>query len=96
MWAETDTICSPNTPGDHMSIEVTRISVDGLSCQDCDCGSCLTGAVAALKAINGVVYVGIDRRRLAFVVRYDESETDAVSLRNAVLSSGLVIAVSEN
>jgi copper chaperone CopZ len=78
-----------------MSIEVTRIAVDGLSCHDCDCGACLTAAVAAIKAINGVVHVGIDRRRLTTLVRYDESEADTAALRHAVMSSGLIVAPSD-
>jgi copper chaperone CopZ len=78
-----------------MSIEVTRIAVDGLSCHDCDCGVCLTAAVAAIKAINGVVYVGIDRRRLTILVRYEESATDPATVRSAVMSSGLSIAASD-
>lgn len=78
-----------------MSFEVTRIAVDGLSCRDCDCGACLTATVAALKAVNGVLYVGIDRRRPTLIVRYDASETDPAFLHKAVLSSGLSIAPSE-
>lgn len=74
-----------------MPIEVARIAVDGLSCLDCDCGACLTSAVAALKATDGVVHVGIDRRRLTFVVRHDGSVTNPAALRRAVLSSGLSI-----
>ena len=78
-----------------MSIEVTRIAVDGLSCHDCDCGACLTAAVAAIKAVSGVVHVGIDRRRPTILVRYEESVTDPVTLRNAVMSSGLSITASD-
>lgn len=77
-----------------MSVEFVRIAVDGLSCHNCDCGACLTAAVAAIEAINGVVYVGIDRRTLSLVVRYDTSQTDPVVLQNAVRSSGLGIAAS--
>lgn len=77
-----------------MRIEVTRIAIDGLSCLDCDCGACLTAAVAAVKAIDGVVFVGIDRGRLALVVRYDDTRTDPAALRCAVLSSGLTVDAS--
>jgi copper chaperone CopZ len=77
-----------------MPIEVARIAVDGLSCHDCDCGACLTSAVAALKAIDGVVHVGIDRRRMTFVVRHDGTEANPAALRRAVRSSGLSIAES--
>jgi len=77
-----------------MPIEVTRIAVDGLSCCDCDCGACLSAAVGSLKAIDGVVYVGVDRRRLTFVVRYDDSRTNPADLREAVLSSGLSITLA--
>jgi copper chaperone CopZ len=77
-----------------MPIEATRIAVDGLSCCDCDCGACLSAAVSSLKAIDGVVYVGIDRRSLTFVVRYDDTKTDPTVLREAVLSSGLSITLA--
>ena len=77
-----------------MSIEVARIAVDSLSCSDCDCGACLTATVAAIKGIDGVVYVGTDRRRLALVVRYDGTRTDAEALNEAVRSCGLSIAPS--
>jgi copper chaperone CopZ len=78
-----------------MNIEVTRIAVDGLSCHDCDCGACLSAAVAAIKAISGVVHVGIDRRQRTILVRYDTSETDPVALRDAVVSSGLSVVGSD-
>lgn len=95
MWTGSGTICAPNTHGDLIPIEVTRIAVDGLSCHDCDCGACLTAAVGAIKAIDGVVHVGIDRRRLTIVVRYEDSEVDPAMLLNAVLSSGLSIVASD-
>jgi copper chaperone CopZ len=78
-----------------MPIEVARIPIDGLSCHECDCGACLGAAVAAIKEINGVVHVGIDRRRLIIHVRYDEAETDPAVFRDAVVSSGLGIAGPE-
>jgi len=74
-----------------MSIESTRIAIDALSCGDCDCGACLTSAVAALKAFDGVVNVSFDRRKLEFIVRYEESVTDTVVLHEAVQSCGLVV-----
>jgi copper chaperone CopZ len=54
----------------------------------------LTAAIAAIKAIDGVVHVGIDRRRLTILVRFNERETDAAELHGAVLSSGLSISTS--
>lgn len=77
-----------------MPIEITHIAVDGLSCVECDCGACLSSAVAALKAIGGVVHVGVDRRGMTFVVRHDGSVADEAALRTAVLSSGLSITES--
>jgi copper chaperone CopZ len=77
-----------------MPIEATRIAVDSLSCHDCDCGACLTATVAAMKVIEGVVYVGVDRRRLTLNVRYDDSRTGPDALREAVHSSGLSVAGS--
>jgi hypothetical protein len=74
-----------------MSIETARITVDALSCGDCDCGVCLTSAVAALKSFDGVVHVGFDRRRLYFTVRYEESITEETALREAVQSCGLIV-----
>lgn len=78
-----------------MPIEITRIPVDALTCHECDCGACLAAAVTAVKAINGVVYVGIDRRQWEIVVRHDESLAGESDLRDAVLSSGLTIKPSE-
>jgi len=74
-----------------MSIHVARIIVDGLTCQDCDCGSCASAAVAAIKELDGVVYVGIDRRSPAFIVRYQDSRARPESMRSAVTAAGLTI-----
>jgi hypothetical protein len=74
-----------------MSIEITRITIDALSCGDCDCGACLTTAVAALKAFDGVVYVGFDRRRMEFAVRHEESTTGTAALHETVQSCGLIV-----
>ena len=74
-----------------MSIETTRIAIDALSCGDCDCGACLTSAVAALNAFDDVAHVRFDRRKLEFIVRYEESITDTVALHEAVKSCGLIV-----
>jgi hypothetical protein len=74
-----------------MPIESTRITIDALSCGDCDCGACLTSAVAALNAFGGVIYGGFDRRHLCFKVRYNESVTDEAALHEVVQSCGLIV-----
>jgi len=79
-----------------MSIESARITIDAMSCGDCDCGACLSAAVAAIDAIDGVVYVGFDRRGPAFNVRYYRSTADAAALHEAVRSCGLVIVPTPN
>jgi hypothetical protein len=67
-----------------MSIEITRITIDALSCGDCDCGTCLTSAVAAPKAFDDVVYVGFDRLRMEFAVRHEESVLGTAALHQTV------------
>jgi hypothetical protein len=74
-----------------MPIESTRITIDALSCGDCDCGACLTSAFAALNTFDGVVYVGFDRRHLRFKVRYHESVTEEAALHEVVQSCGLIV-----
>ena len=74
-----------------MQIHVARIIVDGLTCQDCDCGSCASAAVAAIKQLEGVVYVGVDRRHPAFIVRYQDSTVGPEAMRSAVIAAGLTL-----
>ena len=77
-----------------MCIEITRIAIADLSCGDCDCGACLTSAVAALKAFDDVVYVGFDRLRMEFSVRHEESITGMAVLHETVQSCGLIVILN--
>jgi copper chaperone CopZ len=72
-----------------MPNEVARIPVVDLKCQGCNCGACVTDAIASIKAIDGVVYVGVDRLRSTFVVRYDGSAAEPEELRSAITDVGL-------
>jgi len=58
------------------------------------CGRCLSAAVATLEAIDGVLHVGVDRRRLMLIVRHDEHRTDPAALRAAVRYGGLRLTAS--
>jgi copper chaperone CopZ len=52
---------------------------------------CVSEAARSIEALDGVMFVRIDRRRQAFVVRHDPSLADETSILSCVSSTGLQI-----
>ncbi len=75
-----------------MSTQRQTIPVARLTCPGCDCGACVTEAVARIGALDGVVYVGIDRLRPGFVVRFSDDDVDLESIRGIIEGAQLDVA----
>ena len=60
-----------------MTPTVSHIPMSSFNCAGCDCGACLSDAVRAVEAIDGVLHVRVDRSRIRLVVRYDATMADA-------------------
>jgi copper chaperone CopZ len=65
------------------------IQVASFNCDGCDCGACASDAADNLAEIDGVVHVRLDRRRRAFVIRYDEGTVDEAHLISVIRSAKL-------
>ena len=75
-----------------MTIQRERIPVTHLTCIGCDCGACVTEAVAKIGACSGVLYVGIDRCLPGFVVRFDDDIEDLDTIRTMIADARIELA----
>jgi copper chaperone CopZ len=66
-----------------------HIPVASFSCPGCDCGACLSDAVEAVRRIDGVLHVRVDRTRKSLVVRYDEATVGSTEFRDRIRQAKL-------
>jgi len=74
-----------------MEIAETRINLAALTCPGCDCGECVTGALADIGALSGVDHVRVDRRRTQIVVRHVPDDVSPDQLHDIVEERGLEV-----
>lgn len=67
-----------------MTTQLERIRVVSLTCSGCDCGACVTEALANIWSRAGVIYVGVDRLLPGFVVRFDACTGDLEAIRSVI------------
>ncbi|MCL1599415.1 MAG: hypothetical protein M3094_09540 [Actinomycetia bacterium] len=75
-----------------MTTQRERIPVTRLTCVGCDCGACVTEAVAKIGMRSGVLYVGIDRFLPGFVVRFDDDLEDLDTIRSLIAEARIELA----
>jgi copper chaperone CopZ len=72
-----------------MTIAETRIDLVSFTCDDCDCGACVTDSMRAIHQIPGVDHVRTDRRRTQIVVRHEADGVTPAELRQVFSSRGI-------